>query len=81
MMDRAITHTIQFAEIDLSSAIQMASQNTQRLFPEVKGEIFPGHSGDWVLFTYQGERVVQSIWINGERIFCSPFPSPFEAVS
>jgi N-acetylglucosamine-6-phosphate deacetylase len=68
-MDRAISNVIQFAEIDLASAIQMASQNAQKLFPEVKGEMIPGHSGDLVLFTYQKELSVQSTWINGEKIF------------
>ena len=68
-MDRAISNVIQFAEIDLTSAIQMASQNAQKLFPEVKGEMIPGHSGNLVLFTYQKELSVQSTWINGEKIF------------
>jgi N-acetylglucosamine-6-phosphate deacetylase len=68
-MDRAISNVIQFAEIDLTSAIQMASQNAQKLFPEVEGEIIPGHSGDLVLFSYQKELSVQSTWINGEKIF------------
>ncbi len=68
-MDRAISNVIQFAEIDLTSAIQMASQNAQKLFPEVKGEMIPGHSGNLVLFTHQKELSVQSTWINGEKIF------------
>ena len=68
-MDRAITNVIQFAGIDLTSAIQMAAQNAQKLFPEVKGEMIPGHSGNLVLFEYQKELSVQSTWINGEKIF------------
>jgi N-acetylglucosamine-6-phosphate deacetylase len=68
-MDRAISNVIHFAEIDLASAIQMASQNAQKLFPEVKGEVIPGHSGNLVLFTYQKELSVQSTWINGEKVF------------
>jgi N-acetylglucosamine-6-phosphate deacetylase len=68
-MDRAISNVIQFAGIDLPSAIQMASQNAQKLFPEVQGEMTPGHSGNLVLFTYQKELSVQSTWINGEKIF------------
>jgi N-acetylglucosamine-6-phosphate deacetylase len=68
-MDRAITNVIQFAEIDLPSAIRMASKNGQKLFPEVKAEITPGDSADLVLFQYQGELVVRSTWIEGEKIF------------
>jgi N-acetylglucosamine-6-phosphate deacetylase len=68
-MDRAITNIIRFAGIDLSSAIHMAAKNAQKLFPEVGREIAPGHSADFVLFEYQKELVVQSTWIEGEKIF------------
>jgi N-acetylglucosamine-6-phosphate deacetylase len=68
-MDRAMTNVIRFAGIDLASAIQMAAKNAQKLFPEVGGEIIPGHSADLVLFEYPGELVVRSTWINGEKIF------------
>ena len=68
-MDRAITNVIQFARIDLASAIQMAAKNAQKLFPEVGGEMNPGSSADLVLFQYQGELVVRSTWIEGEKIF------------
>jgi len=68
-MDRAITNVIRFAEIDLPSAIRMTAENAQKLFPEVKGEIIPGHSPDLVLFEYEGELVVRSTWIEGEKIF------------
>jgi adenine deaminase len=47
----------------------MAAKNAQKLFPEVEGEIIPGHSADLVLFEYQKELVVRSTWINGEKIF------------
>jgi len=68
-MDRAITNVIRFAGIDLTSAIHMAAINAQKLFPEVKGEIIPGHSADLALFEYQEELVVQSTWMDGEKIF------------
>jgi N-acetylglucosamine-6-phosphate deacetylase len=68
-MDCAISNVIQFAEIDLHAAIQMASQNAQKLFPEVEGKMILGHSGDLVLFTYLKELSVQATWINGEKIF------------
>ena len=68
-MDRAITNVIQFAEIDLPSAIRMATKNGQKLFREVREEILPGDSADLVLFEYPGKLKVRSTWIEGEKIF------------
>ncbi len=68
-MDRAITNVIRFAGIDLPLAIHMAAKNAQKLFPEVGREIVPGHPADLVLFGYQRGVVVQSTWIEGEKIF------------
>ena len=68
-MDRAVTNVIQFAEIDLPSAIRMATKNGQKLFREVRGEIVPGDSADLVLFEYSGKVKVRSTWIEGEKIF------------
>ena len=67
-MDRAITNLIRFAGVDLASAMKMAAGNAGKLFPEVRSEIVPGHSGDLVLFEYQDELVVRSTWIRGEKI-------------
>jgi N-acetylglucosamine-6-phosphate deacetylase len=68
-MDRAIDNVIRFAEIDLPSAIRMASKNAQKLFPELGGGMNPGDSADFVLFEYQKELVVRATWIQGEKIF------------
>lgn len=68
-MDRAITNVIQFARIDLPSALRMATKNAERLFREVKGEIAQGDSADLVLFEYPGKVKVQSTWIEGEKVF------------
>jgi N-acetylglucosamine-6-phosphate deacetylase len=68
-MDRAISNVMRFTGVDLPSAIQMAAKNTQRLFPEVKGEIISGGSADLVLFEYQKDFVVRSTWIEGKKIF------------
>ena len=68
-MDRAITNVIQFAGIDLPSAIRMATKNGQKLFREVREEILPGDSADLVLFEYPGKLNVRSTWIEGEKIF------------
>ncbi len=68
-MDRAITNAMRFAGIDLASAIRMAANNGQKLFPELRGEIISGDSADLVLFGFQGGLTVQSTWIEGEKIF------------
>ncbi len=68
-MDRAIANVIRFAGIDLASAIRMATNNEQRLFPDVRGEIILGESADLVLFGYQRSLTIRSTWIEGEKIF------------
>jgi N-acetylglucosamine-6-phosphate deacetylase len=68
-MDRAVTNVIRFAGVDLTSAIQMAAKNAQKLFPEATGEILPGQSADLVLFEYQDELIVKSTWMDGKKIF------------
>jgi N-acetylglucosamine-6-phosphate deacetylase len=67
-MDQAVSNTLRFAEVTLSSAVQMAAQNGGKLFPEVKGEIVPGCSADLVLFEYGETLRVKSTWIKGEKI-------------
>jgi N-acetylglucosamine-6-phosphate deacetylase len=68
-MDRAIANVILFSGIDLASAIRMAAENGQKLFPEARGEIIPGDSANLVLFEYQKSLAVRSTWIEGERIY------------
>ena len=68
-MDRAITNVIQFAKIDLASAIRMATKNGQKLFSEVRGEMIPGAPADLVLFEYQRSLAIRSTWIEGQKIF------------
>jgi len=68
-MDRAITNVIRFAGMDLASAIGMAAKNGQKLFPEVRGEMISGGTADLVLFDDQGDLVIRSVWIEGEKIF------------
>jgi N-acetylglucosamine-6-phosphate deacetylase len=68
-MDRAITNVIQFAGIDLSSAIRMSTQNGQKLFREFKREILPGDPANLVLFEYREILKIRSTWIEGEKVF------------
>ena len=68
-MDQAVSNVIRFAGLSLSSALQMASQNGGKLFPQVGKEILPGSPADIILFEYRQELVIKSTWINGERIF------------
>jgi len=70
-MDRAVTNAIRFAEIDLNSAIHMATSNGKKLFSEVKGEILPGCSADLVLFEYQGNWWSDPHGSEGRRYFKS----------
>ena len=67
-MDRAVSNVIRFTNVDLPAAIQMASQNGGKLFPEVGGEIIAGCAADLVLFEYGDELLVRSTWIGGEEI-------------
>ena len=67
-MDRAIANVITFAGIDLATAIQLASTNGRRLFPEIEPTIGPGGSANLVLFEYRGNLVVKETWIHGRRI-------------
>ena len=68
-MDQAINNVIRFTGVNLAAAIQMAARNGGKLFPEVGGEILPGHPADLVLFEYKKEVSVKSTWIHGEKIF------------
>ena len=68
-MDRAITNVIQFAGIDLSSAIRMSIQNGRELFRELRGGILPGDPANLVLFEYRGTLRIRSTWIEGEKVF------------
>ena len=68
-MNRAITNVIQFAGTDLFSAIRMATQNGEKLFRDLKGEILPGGPANLVLFEYRGTLKIRSTWIEGEKVF------------
>lgn len=68
-MDRAITNVVRFAEVELTSAIQMAAKNAQALFPGSGGAILPGQPANLVLFEYQEGLTVRATWIEGEKIF------------
>jgi N-acetylglucosamine-6-phosphate deacetylase len=67
-MNRAVSNVVRFTNIDLQAAIQMASRNGGKLFPEAGGEIIPGCPADLVLFEWGEELVVKSTWVHGEKI-------------
>ena len=67
-MDRAVTNVMKFADIDLSSAVKMASENAGKLFPDIGREIEVGAPADMVLFQHKEELVIQKTWIDGEEI-------------
>ena len=67
-MDRAVTNVMKFADIDLSSAVKMASENAGKLFPDIGRGIEVGAPADMVLFQHKEKLVIQKTWINGEGI-------------
>jgi N-acetylglucosamine-6-phosphate deacetylase len=67
-MDRAVTNVMQFAGIDLSSAVKMAGENAGKIFPDIPRELKVGAPADIVLFTCKEEVAIQATWINGEKL-------------
>jgi N-acetylglucosamine-6-phosphate deacetylase len=67
-MDQAITNVIQFAGVDLATAVQMGGQNGDKLFAELERGFAPVCPANLVLFEYRGEVIIKETWINGERI-------------
>jgi len=68
-MDRAVDNVIRFSKLDLPTALRMASQNGDQLFPGITGEMAEGKSADFILFEFKNRLVVKSTWIHGERIY------------
>jgi N-acetylglucosamine-6-phosphate deacetylase len=68
-MDRAVENVIRFSELDLATAIRMASQNGNQLFPGIMGEMTAGQSADFIQFQFRNRLVIKSTWIHGERIY------------
>jgi N-acetylglucosamine-6-phosphate deacetylase len=68
-MDRAVDNVIRFSKLDLPTALRMASQNGNQLFPGIMGEMAEGQSADFILFEFKNRLVVKSTWIHGERIY------------
>jgi N-acetylglucosamine-6-phosphate deacetylase len=65
---KAITNIIKFAGIDLGTAIEMATENGRKLFPEIIGTISPGHPANLVFFRFDGEVKVEGVFLMGEEI-------------
>jgi N-acetylglucosamine-6-phosphate deacetylase len=68
-MDRAITNVIQFAQVPLAAALQMAGKNGERLFPEAGREVQPENPANLVLFNYREKVVIRGVWVHGEKVF------------
>ena len=68
-MNQAINHVIQFAEVDLAPAVQMAVQNGAKLFPDLGSQIVPGAPANLLLFEFVKKKVVvHSTWVHGEEM-------------
>jgi len=71
---KAITNIIKFAEINLGTAVKMATENARKLFPDMIGTISPSQPANIVLFQFDGEIKVERVFLMGEEI--QPIPIP-----
>jgi N-acetylglucosamine-6-phosphate deacetylase len=71
-MPKAIKNMIKFAEIDLRTAIKMATENGRKLFPEMIGTIAPDQPANLVIFRFKEELMVEKTILLGEEIFRKP---------
>jgi len=68
-MNQAVNRVIQFAEVDLAPAVQMAVQNGAKLFPDLGSQIVPGAPANLLLFEFVKKKVVvHSTWVHGEEM-------------
>jgi N-acetylglucosamine-6-phosphate deacetylase len=67
-MPKAITNIIKFAEINLGTAVKMATENGRKLFPDMIGTISPGQPANLVLFRFDGVVKVERVFFMGEEI-------------
>ena len=68
-MEKAVENVMRFSKVDLPTALRMASQNGNQIFPECRGEIEVGQSADLVLFEFKDRLIVKSAWVHGEKIY------------
>ena len=68
-MDRAVENVMRFSKVDLPTALRMASQNGNQIFPESRREIGVGQSADFVLFEFKDRLVIKGTWVQGEKIY------------
>jgi N-acetylglucosamine-6-phosphate deacetylase len=68
-MEQAVNNVMRYAELSLATALKMAGENGEKIFPEVKKDIRVGSPADLVLFECQGEVQIKSTWIRGEKIY------------
>jgi N-acetylglucosamine-6-phosphate deacetylase len=68
-MPKAITNVIKFTGIDLGTAIEMATENGRKLFPEMVGALSPDQPANLVLFQFNGELVIKRTLLMGHGIF------------
>jgi N-acetylglucosamine-6-phosphate deacetylase len=71
-MPKAITNVIQFAGIDLGTAIKMATENGRKLFPQLIGTIAPDQPANLVVFRFKEEIKVEKTILLGKEIFRKP---------
>ncbi len=72
---KAINNMIKFAEIDLGTAVKMATENGRKLFPKMIGTIAPDQPANLVVFRFKEEITVEKTILLGEEVFRRPSPS------
>ncbi|HSB05610.1 MAG TPA: amidohydrolase family protein, partial [Thermodesulfobacteriota bacterium] len=68
-MDRAVENVMRFSKVDLPTALRMASQNGDQIFPESRRKIGVGQSADLVLFEFKDRLAIKGTWVQGEKIY------------
>jgi N-acetylglucosamine-6-phosphate deacetylase len=67
-MPKAITNIIKFAEINLGTAVKMATENGRKLFPDMIGTISPDQPANLVLFQFKEKMAIEKTFLMGEEI-------------
>ena len=66
---KAINNMIKFSEIDLRTAIKMATESGRKLFPEMIGTIAQNQPANLVVFRFKEELIIEKTILFGEEVF------------
>jgi N-acetylglucosamine-6-phosphate deacetylase len=71
-MPKAINNMIKFTEVDLRTAVKMATENGRKLFPEMIGTIAPDQPANLAVFRFKEELMIEKTILLGKEIFRKP---------